>query len=65
MVSTIDVDLLDDDPDVGDLEEVLATARHLEQATGVRDGLLGVSHEGVLPVSETLGRACITLHCLH
>ena len=27
--STFDVDLLDDDPDVGDLEEVLATARHL------------------------------------
>ena len=55
MKSTVDVNLLDNDPDVGYLEEVLATARHLKQATGVRDGLLGVAHEGVLPVSEPLG----------
>ena len=54
MKSTVDVNLLDNDPDVGYLEEVLATARHLKQATGVRDGLLGVAHEGVLPVGVAL-----------
>ena len=53
--STIDIDLLDEDPDVGDLEDVLAASGDLEQAAGVGDGLLGVAHEGVLPVSETLG----------
>ena len=37
MKSTVDVNLLDDDPDVGDLEQVLATAGNLEQATGVGD----------------------------
>ena len=52
--STVDINLLDEDPDVGDLEHVLATAGNLEQAAGVGDGLLGVAHEGVLPVSEPL-----------
>ena len=55
--ATVDVNLLDEDPDVGDLEHVLATARDLEQTAGVRDGLLGVAHEGVLPVSEPLGKS--------
>ena len=53
--STIDINLLDENPDVGDLEHVLTTAGNLEQAAGVGDGLLGVAHEGVLPVSEPLG----------
>ena len=53
--TTVDIDLLYKDPDVGDLEDVSATALDLEQAARVRDGLLGVAHVGVLPVSEPLG----------
>ena len=52
--AAVDVDLLHDHADVGDLEEVLAAARGLEQAARVGDWLLGVSHECVLPVRVAL-----------
>ena len=61
ITNAFDINLLDDDPDVGDLEQVLATAGNLQQATGVGDGLLGVTHEGVLPVSKPLGMVNIRL----
>ena len=50
----MNVNFLDNDPDVGDLEQVLPAARRIEQAARVRDGLLGVPHEGVLPVCVAL-----------
>ena len=62
--STIDINLLDEDPDVGDLEHVLTTAGNLEQAAGVGDGLFGVAHVGVFPVSEPLGTEIKCYHVL-
>ena len=51
---TVDIYLLHDHPDIRDLEQVLPASGGLEEAAGVRDGLLGVAHEGVLPVGEAL-----------
>ena len=51
---TVDINLLHNHPDIRDLEQVLPTPGSFEEAAGVRDGLLGVAHEGVLPVGEAL-----------
>ena len=50
----MNVDLLDDDTNISDLKQILTTSRSFKQAAGVRNRLLGVSHEGVFPVSVSL-----------
>ena len=52
--TAVNIDFLDNHSDVCDLEQVLAAAGRLEQAARVRDGLLGITHEGVLPVCVAL-----------
>ena len=52
--TAVNVDFLDDDSDVRDLKQVLPAAGGLKQTAGVRDGLLRVAHEGVLPVGVAL-----------
>ena len=52
--TSMNVDLLDDDTNIGDLKQILTTSRSFKQAAGVRNRLLGGSHEGVFPVSVSL-----------
>ena len=52
--TAVNIYFLDNHADVCDLKQVLAAARRLEQTARVRDRLLGVPHEGVLPVCVAL-----------
>ena len=48
--AAVGVDLADDDPEVGDGEDVLAALRCLVEATRIRHGVARGTHLGVLPV---------------